>query len=176
MIFIRRRPSKATTYFRCRFFSSSIRRSKRRDNTPHTFHPGCLSSSIPLPPSMPNFGWLLCPPIKRRPSKAKGPPISLFFSSINIPPQTTGNRPPQTFRPGLASSPTHPLAHGVGERRRHDLVAPLLYPWRERGQSRWRVEGGTAHLVGCCVCVCCVLCFVLQPTTRRLGLAGKLNF
>jgi hypothetical protein len=30
--------------------------------------------------------------------------------------------------------------------------------------------GGTAHLVGCCVCVCCVLCFVLQPTTRRLYL------
>jgi hypothetical protein len=25
-----------------------------------------------------------------------------------------------------------------------------------------------AHLVGCCVCVCCVLCFVLQPMTRRL--------
>ncbi len=28
-----------------------------------------------------------------------------------------------------------------------------------------------AHLVGCCVYdVCCVLCFVLQPTTRRLYL------
>jgi hypothetical protein len=27
-----------------------------------------------------------------------------------------------------------------------------------------------AHLVGCCVCVCCVLCFVLQPKTRRLYL------
>ncbi len=26
------------------------------------------------------------------------------------------------------------------------------------------------HLVGCCACVCCVLCFVLQPTTRRLYL------
>ncbi len=24
-------------------------------------------------------------------------------------------------------------------------------------------QGGTAHLNGCCVCVCCVLCFVLSP-------------
>ncbi len=90
VIFIRRRPSKATTYFRCRFFSSSIRRSKQRENTPHTFRPGRLSSSMPLPPSMPTFGWLLCPSIKWRPSKAKGPPISLFFSSINIPPPNDG--------------------------------------------------------------------------------------
>ncbi len=30
--------------------------------------------------------------------------------------------------------------------------------------------GGTAHLVGCCVCVYCVLCFVLQPMTRQLYL------
>jgi hypothetical protein len=29
---------------------------------------------------------------------------------------------------------------------------------------------GMAHLVGCCVCVCCVLCFMLQPTTRWLYL------
>jgi len=26
-------------------------------------------------------------------------------------------------------------AHGVGERRRHDLMAPLLYPWRERAKA-----------------------------------------
>ena len=109
VIFIRWRPSKATMYFRCLFFSSSIRRSKRRDNTPPHVPPGRLSSSMPLPPSMPTFGWLLCPPIKRRPSKAKGPPISLFFLSINIPPQMPGNRPPHTFRPGLASSPMHPF-------------------------------------------------------------------
>jgi hypothetical protein len=30
-------------------------------------------------------------------------------------------------------------AYGVRERRHHDLVVPLLYPWRERGQSCWRV-------------------------------------
>ncbi len=30
----------------------------------------------------PTFGWLLCPPIKRRPSKAMGPPVSLFFCQL----------------------------------------------------------------------------------------------
>ncbi len=160
---------------------------------------------------MPTFGWLLCPPIKQRPSKAKGPLIAQFFSSINIPPQMTGNRPPHTFWPGLASSPTHPLtstlssiwllfilikwrppkakapplsllfntsyfaspskqtndsehnpdglwpAHGIGEQRCHDLVAPLLYPWRDRGQSRWRVGW---HGSSCWLLCLCVLCFV----------------
>jgi hypothetical protein len=109
VIFIRRWPSKATTYFCSHFFSVNLPLQGKRQHPPPTFHPGRLSSSMPLPPLMPTFGWLLCPPIKRQPSKAKGPPISLFFSSINIPPQTTGNRPPHTFRPGLASSPTHPL-------------------------------------------------------------------
>ncbi len=33
----------------------------------------------------------------------------LFFSSINLTPQTMGSCPPHTFRPSLASSPTHPL-------------------------------------------------------------------
>ncbi len=180
------------------------------------FRPSCLSSSMPLPPSMPTFGWLVCPPIKRWPYKAKGPPISLFILSINIPPQTMGNRPPHTFQLGLASSPTHPLrstpssiwllfmlikrrppkakapplyllfhasysaspseqtndsernpdgsrpAHGIGEQRHHDLVAPLLYPWRERGQRQLRVRwhGSSCWLLNC---VCCVLCFVLPP-------------
>ncbi len=186
---------------------------------PHKFCPGCLSSTIPLPPSMPTFGWLLCPPIKRRPSKAKGPPFSLFFSSINIPPQTTGNRPPHTFRPSLASSPTHSLtstsssiwllfilikwrppkakapslsllfdasyfasaseqtndsernpdgsqpAHGVEERWRHDLVAPLLYPWKERGQSHWRVGW---HGSSCWLLCLCVLCFVFCAASKTI--------
>jgi hypothetical protein len=61
-------------FFLCRFIAPS-----KETTPPHTFFPGRLSSSMPLPPSMPTFGWLLCPPIKRWPSKAKGPPISLFF-------------------------------------------------------------------------------------------------
>ncbi len=49
---------------------------------PHTFRPGRLSSSMPLPLAMPTFGWLLCPSIKQRPSKAKGPSILLFFCRL----------------------------------------------------------------------------------------------
>ncbi len=182
------------------------------------FRPGRLSSSMPLPLLMPTFGWLLCPPIKQRPSKAKGPPISQFFLLINIPPQMTGNRPPHTFWPGLASSPTHPLtptlssiwllfilikrqppkakapplsllfnasyfaspseqtndsernpnglrpAHGIGERRRHDLVVPLLYPWRDRGQSCWGVGW---HGSSCWLLCLCVLCFVFCAASKR---------
>ena len=90
-------------------FCCSIRRPKQWDNAPHTFRPGRVSSPMPPSLSTTTFGWLLCPLIKRRPSKAKGPPISLFFLSINSTPQTTGSRPPHTFRPSLASSPTQPL-------------------------------------------------------------------
>jgi hypothetical protein len=90
-------------------FYRSIRRPKQWDNAPHTFRPGRVSSPTPPSPSKTTFGWLLCPHIKWRPSKAKGPPISLFFSSINLTPQRTDSRPPHTFQPSLASSPTHPL-------------------------------------------------------------------
>ncbi len=174
---------------------------------------------MPLPPLMPTFGWLLCPLIKWQPSKAKGPPISQFFLLINIPPQTMGNRPPHTFRPGLTSSPTHPLrstlssiwllfifikrrppkakapplslffdasyfaspseqtndsdrnpnglqpAHSIGERWRHDLVASLLYPWRERGQSPRRVGW---HGSSCWLLCLCVMCFVFCAASKAI--------
>ncbi len=97
VIFIRWRLSKATMYLHCCCFFRQFAAPREETTPPHLFHPGCRSSLMPLPPSMPTFGWLLCPPIKRRPSKAKGPPISLFSSPINIPPQTTGNRPPHTY-------------------------------------------------------------------------------
>ena len=89
-------------------FCRSIRRPKQWDNVPHTFRPGRVSSPTPPSLSTTTFGWLLCRHIKWRPSKAKGPPISQFFSSIISTPQMTGSRPPH-FRPSLASSPTHPL-------------------------------------------------------------------
>jgi hypothetical protein len=84
-------------------FCRSIRHPKQWDNVPHTFRPGHVSSPTPPSPSTTTFGWLLCPPIKRRPSKAKGPPISLFFLSINSTPQTTGSRTP------TRSDPASPL-------------------------------------------------------------------
>ncbi len=89
VILICRWPSKATTYFCGHFFLCQFAAPSKEMTPPHTFRPGRLSSSMPLPLLMSTFGWLLCPPIKQRPSKAKGPPISLFFLSINIPPQTT---------------------------------------------------------------------------------------
>jgi hypothetical protein len=45
----------------------------------------------------------------------------------------------------------------------HDLVAPLLYPSRERGQSRWRVGW---HGSSCWLLCLCVLCFVFCAPTN----------
>ncbi len=105
VIFICRPPSKATTYFCSCFFLHRFAAPSKETTPPHTFRPGRLSSSMPLPPSMPTFGWLMCPPIKRRPSKAKGPPILLFFLSINIPPPNDGqpSSPHVPTRPHLFS-------------------------------------------------------------------------
>ncbi len=61
---------------------------------PHRFCPDCVSSPMPLPLSTPTFGWLLCPPIKRRPSKAKGPPISLLIFVHQLMTKATIWRPP----------------------------------------------------------------------------------
>ena len=155
--------------------------------------------------------------MKRRPSKARGPPLSLFFSSLYLPPQTMGNHHPHTFRPPathLNRTPSRrsrlpfdccvfslkgghlrprrppslyflirslqpppkkqtndskrdrdssPPPYGVGEWRRHDLVAPLLYPWRERGRSRFRRVGlgSSLWLVVVCVCLCGCVCFFI---------------
>jgi hypothetical protein len=76
-----RRPSTPRAQPISLFFSllASIRRPKQWDNKPHTFRPGRVSTLMPPSPLTTTFGWLLRPPIKRRPSKVKGPPISLFF-------------------------------------------------------------------------------------------------
>ncbi len=179
------------------------------------FHPSRLSSSIPLLSLMPTFGWLLCPSIKPRPSKAKGPPISIFFcqlistpndgqpSSPHVPtrpclfynaplmstpsliwllftlirrwpPKAKAPPPSLLFDASYFASPSKQTnnsehnpdgsqpAHGVGEWRHHDLVAPLLYPWRERGQSRWRLGWHGSY----CWLLCLrVLCFVFCAPT-----------
>jgi hypothetical protein len=124
---------------------------------PHLFWPG-LSSS-PLHPLMltPSFIWLLFILIKRQPPKAKAPPLSLSFdaSYFASPSKQTNDskRNPNSLWP----------AHGVGERRHHDLVGPLLYPWRERGQSCWRVGW---YGSSCWLLCLCVLCFVFCAPTN----------
>ncbi len=73
-------PSKATTYYFCRFFlfvNSPLQ--VKRQHTPHKFHPSCISSPMPFPMSTSSYGWLLCPPIIWQPTKAKGPQVSRFF-------------------------------------------------------------------------------------------------
>jgi hypothetical protein len=62
---------------------------------------------------------------KWQPPKAKAPPLYLLFNASYFasPSKQTNNSKwnPNGLRP----------AHGFGERRHHDLVAPLLYPWRK---------------------------------------------
>jgi hypothetical protein len=133
------------------------------NHPPHTFRPSLPFSPMHPLTLTPSFIRLLFILIKRQPPKAKASPLFLLFdaSYFTSPSKQTNN----SERNPYGSWP----AHGVGEWRHHDLVAPLLYPWRERGQSRWRIgwHGSSCWLL---CCVCCVLCFVLQPTTRRLNL------
>jgi hypothetical protein len=123
---------------------------------PHTFWLGLASSPTHPLMSTPSFIWLLFILIKRRPPKAKSPPLPLLFdaSYFASPSKQTNDIEcnPDSSRP----------AHGVGEQRRRDLVAPLLYPWRERGQSRWRVGW---HGSSCWLLCLCVLCFVFCAPT-----------
>ncbi len=125
---------------------------------PHTFRPGLASSPTHPFVSTPSFIWLLFILIKWQPPKAKATPLSLLFAaSYFVSPSKQTNdskRNPDGLRP----------AHGIGERRHHDLVAPLFHPWRERGQSCWRVGwlGSSCWLL----CLWCVLCFVFCPPTN----------
>ncbi len=128
---------------------------------PHTFQPSLASSPTHPLTLIPSSIWLLFILIKWRPPKAKAPPLSLLFDAsyhFASPSKQTNNSECNPDR----SQP----AHGVGEQRRHDLVAPLLHPWRERGQSCWRVGW---HGTSCwLLCLWCVLCFVFcAPTDNQ---------
>jgi len=54
------------------------------------------------------LGWLLCPPIQKKPSKSEAPSPSLFlfFSSLHSPPKAMSKRPPPRVPPVLIASPT----------------------------------------------------------------------
>ena len=102
--------------------------------------------------------------IERRQPKAKAPPLSLnSIRSLQIPPKK------QTNDSGRNTDSARP-PYGDGERRRYDLVAPLLSPWRERGQSRFgRVGHGSSCWLSCvCVCVC-VFFFFFWPVRYLSG-------
>jgi hypothetical protein len=126
---------------------------------PHTFQPGLASSPKHPLTSTPSSIWLLFILIKRRPPKAKAPLLSLLFdaSYFASPSEQTNDSEcnPDSLRP----------AHGIGEQWRHDLVVPLLYPWRERGQSRWRVGW---HGSLCWLLCLCVLCFLFCASSKTI--------
>ena len=76
--------------------------------------------------------------------KAQASPLSaLFFDPSNFAPPS--ERTDDSKRNSNGSWP----AHGVGERRHHDLIAPLIYPRREikkpmsGGSSSWLLCGRT---------------------------------
>ncbi len=100
--------------------------------------------------------WMLFMLIKRRPPKAKAPPLSLLFDASYFASQSEqtndSKRNPDSLWP----------AHGVGERRRHDLVVPLLYPWRDRGKIHCKVGW---HGSSCWLLCLCVLGYVFCAPT-----------
>jgi len=119
------RPPKATMYFFILFFPSRKSSPQTMGRRPRIHpYPTRASSPTTSPPRTPTFGWLLCSPMKWRPSKAQAPSLSLFFdaSPFGAPNKGAddGERTPDAAR--------LPWAHG--ESRRQDLGAPLPYPWR----------------------------------------------
>jgi hypothetical protein len=76
-------------------FCRSICHLEQRDNTPPHVPPWSRILSNAPPTIDMAFGWWLCPPIKRRPSKAKGPPISLncFVAQFDSPNGTMTSPP-----------------------------------------------------------------------------------
>ncbi len=86
--------------------------------------------------------------IKWRSPKTKAAPLSLFFDASHFAPPSEhtndSERKPHSLRP----------TYGVGEQRRHDLVVPLLYPWRVRAKPLvGRVSSLSCWLS--CLCGCC---------------------
>ncbi len=97
-------------------------------------------------------------------------PPSLYFliRSLQPPPKKQTN---DSKRDRDSSLPPH----GVGEWRRHDLVAPLLYPWRERGWSCFRRVGlGSSWWLSFDVLVC--VCIFFWPLSYLTGRESKLKW
>jgi hypothetical protein len=76
-------PSPSLYFFVARLHSTPQTMGQRPPHVPPRSH---LLSNAPLTVDN-NFRLVVVSPIKRRPSKAKGPPISLFFWSIIRPPK-----------------------------------------------------------------------------------------
>ena len=109
-VFLRRFAAiKATTYvYFCLFFPLSSPPQTTAKCPPHTFHHGLTPSLISPPSRTPIFGWLMCPPIKRRPLWSwPHPPLSYFLSNISTAERTSSRHLP-TSRRGHTPSPIPP--------------------------------------------------------------------
>ena len=96
--------------------------------------------------------------------KAQASPLSaLFFVPSNFAPPSERNdksvRNPNNLRP----------AHGVGEQRRHDLMAPLLYPRRE---SKKPLSGGGSRWLLCVSLWVCVTIMIQHMRKYAHGRTG----
>jgi hypothetical protein len=97
------------------------------------------------PSSTPTYNWLLCVILQNggHPKAQASSLFALFFDPSNFTPPS--ERTDDSKRNSNGSWP----AHGVGERRHHDLIAPLIYPRREikkpmsGGSSSWLLCGRT---------------------------------
>jgi len=68
-------------------------------------------------------------PTKRWPPKSENLPPSLFFDGLHFSIQNKGTNS------GAAKPDAARLAWDHRERWRHELAAPLAYPWRERAKA-----------------------------------------
>ena len=124
------RPSEATTYFIVLFFCHLIRRPQTIAKRSPTRFTAVTHPPQYLPHSKRQLLVGCCVfPTKRRPPKAENPPPSLFFDGLHFSTQNKGTNC------GAAKPDGARLAWAHRERRRHELVAPLAYPWRERAKA-----------------------------------------
>ena len=100
---------KATTYvYFCLFFPLSSPPQTTAKCPPHTFHHGLTPSLISPPSRTPIFGWLMCPPIKRRPPMVMAPSPSLLFFVEYFDGRTDVITPPPDVPPRSHALPNNP--------------------------------------------------------------------
>ncbi len=139
----------------------SICHPAQRDNTPPI---RSAPAALPLHHPSCHFRWLFVDWWFFWPNgshlRPTPPPISLFVDVSYLVAPNKGTSHPERKPSAGCLQRTH------RERRRDDLGAPLLYPWRERAKL---LEGWVAPAhVGCCVLCCVVLCVVILASLATI--------
>ena len=149
------------------YFPLSNRCPIRWYDSPHALQTGCASSltlNLPLQKT-PIFGWLFCLSLKFWLFKAKAP-FSLYFLAC------VDSRPPNKPTNGGALKPGGEcLACDHREWRRHDLLAPLTYPWRLRAKP---LGVGQRRLILDVVCFVLFVLWCKRPFSyQQIGQNGR---